>query len=49
MIYDLVTRFKAPLALALAIALIALLKPPSSILNKPSSPYISYSYAPAPK
>jgi len=50
MIYDLVTRFKAPLASALA--LIALSKPPSSSSitnNKPSSPYISRPYAPTPK
>jgi hypothetical protein len=50
MIYDLVTRFKAPLTSASAIASIALLKPPSSsISNKPSSPYVSRLYAPTPK
>jgi hypothetical protein len=50
-IYDLATRFKAPLASASASALasIALLKPPSSISNKPSGPYVSRLYAPAPK
>jgi hypothetical protein len=53
MIYNLATRFKAPLALAsastlaLALALIALSKPPSSISNKPSGPYVSRLYAPA--
>jgi hypothetical protein len=46
-IYDLATRFKAPLASALA--LIALPKPPSSTSNKPSGPYVSRPYAPTPK
>jgi hypothetical protein len=49
-IYGLATRFKAPpaLASASASALIALPKPPTPS-NKPSSPYISRLYAPAPK
>jgi hypothetical protein len=50
-IYDLATRFKAPLASASAsaVASIALPKPPSSTSNKPSGPYVSRPYAPAPK
>jgi hypothetical protein len=53
-IYDLATRFKAPLASASAsasaVASIALPKPPSSSTsNKPSGPYVSRPYAPAPK
>ena len=45
-IYDLATRFKAPLALASAS--IAILKPLTTS-NKPSGPYVSRPYAPAPK
>jgi len=54
-IYDLATRFKAPLASASAstsaLASIALLKPPSSSTanTRPSGPYVSRPYAPAPK
>jgi hypothetical protein len=48
-IYDLATRFKAPLASASASTAIS--KPPSSSTanTKPSGPYVSRPYAPAPK
>ena len=49
-IYDLATRFKAPpaLASALASASTAISKPPTTS-NKPSGPYVSRPYAPTPK